>query len=131
MHRASRRSTARSAFGLVAAVVIALPAAWPATAASAAFATSDSRAGADTAAQQLAAGGATPAGSGPARDAASGTAADAPPGGPLQPSAQYLDSLAHATDHIDFQPGGRVTIPFRPRADDTWQVDGGRARPLP
>jgi spore germination protein YaaH len=98
-------------------LVIVLPAAWPAAAAPAAPAAP-----------------AVPVVPGPTTPDPGdlGTSArDATSSGPIEPSAQYVDSLTHAADRIDFQPGGRVTIPFRPRAADTWTVDGGRARPLP
>ena len=39
--------------------------------------------------------------------------------------------VAHAGDHIAFTPGGRVSVPFRPRPGDPWQVDGARPRALP
>ena len=42
----------------------------------------------------------------------------------LRPSVHYEDALAHAHDRIAFQPGGRVSVPFRPRATDTWVVGG-------
>src|SRR6185436_2361766 len=51
--------------------------------------------------------------------------------GALQPSVQYEELMAHAADRIDFTPGGRVTVPFRPRAGDTWSVGGRAPRPLP
>lgn len=49
----------------------------------------------------------------------------------LQPGVQYEEALAHASDHIVFAPGGRVTIPFRPRAGDGWPVAGHASRTLP
>ena len=49
----------------------------------------------------------------------------------LQPGIHYEDALAHADDHIDFAPGGRVTVGFRPRSDDTWDVAGKAPRALP
>jgi hypothetical protein len=39
--------------------------------------------------------------------------------------------MAHAGDRIDFTPGGRVTVPYRPRSGDTWSVGGRAPRPLP
>jgi spore germination protein YaaH len=152
VHRASRRSFARSCIGLAVAAITALPAAWPTAAATVGRsdrgAVTDGSAGAAAvpAGERSAVGGdlaADPAnpnppvidGDGTAASSASGTGTgtsggDAPTG-PPEPSAQYLDSLSHAADRIDFQPGGRVTVPFRPRAGDTWTVDGGRARALP
>ena len=49
----------------------------------------------------------------------------------LQPGIHYEDALAHAEDHIEFAPGGRVTVGFRPRSDDTWDVAGKAPRALP
>ncbi|HTK44178.1 MAG TPA: glycosyl hydrolase family 18 protein [Patescibacteria group bacterium] len=65
--------------------------------------------------------------------ARSALAAPAPivEGAALQPSVQYRQAVEHAGDRIDFEPGGLVGIPFRPRAEDDWQVDGARARTLP
>jgi spore germination protein YaaH len=64
--------------------------------------------------------------------AAEGTATD-PATEPteLLPGVHYEDALAHADDEIEFTPGGRVTVGFRPRADDTWAVGGGAPRALP
>ena len=39
--------------------------------------------------------------------------------------------MAHEGDRIDFEPGGRVAIGFRPRAGDGWPIDGRAPRPLP
>ena len=47
------------------------------------------------------------------------------------PSIQYLEAQAHADDRIDFTPGGRVAIPFRPRADDRQPVAGRAPVALP
>ena len=48
--------------------------------------------------------------------------ADAPDAGAdaagLQPSIQYEEAVAHATDRIAFTPGARVTVAFAPRAGD-------------
>jgi spore germination protein YaaH len=49
----------------------------------------------------------------------------------LLPGVHYEDALAHANDEIEFTPGGRVTVGYRPRAGDTWQVGGRAPRPLP
>jgi spore germination protein YaaH len=49
----------------------------------------------------------------------------------LRPGIHYEDAFAHADDQIDFKPGGRVTVGFRPRADDTWEVGGRAPRALP
>ncbi len=49
----------------------------------------------------------------------------------LLPGIHYEDALAHADDRIDFTPGGRVTVGFRPRADDSWEVGGRAPRALP
>ena len=59
----------------------------------------------------------------------------ATPGGPatpgVRPTVQYEEALAHAGDRISFEPGGRVTVPFRPRDSDRWTVDGGSPVVLP
>jgi len=47
------------------------------------------------------------------------------------PSAAYEDWLAHAGDRISFQPGGRVSVPFTPRATDRWSVGGNAPVRLP
>ena len=57
------------------------------------------------------------------------TTGPASPG--IQPTVQYQEALAHAGDRIAFKPGGRVTVPFTPRATDRWPVDGGSPRDLP
>ncbi len=49
----------------------------------------------------------------------------------LQPTIQYEEALAHADDQTEFAPGGRVTIPFQPRATDRWAVGGRAPRALP
>ena len=73
---------------------------------------------------------AAPAPSAPAAQAA--PAGDTAAGvGALQPGVQYEESMAHANDRIDFTPGGRVTVPYRPRAGDTWSVGGRAPRALP
>ena len=48
-----------------------------------------------------------------------------------QPSVHYREAEQHAHDRIDFEPGGLVGVPFVPRADDDWDVDGTRPRALP
>ncbi|HET9681852.1 MAG TPA: glycosyl hydrolase family 18 protein [Candidatus Limnocylindrales bacterium] len=118
----------------MAAILIAVPGAWPASAAAPVPAAAVQPAPALAPSGDA---GLTASDSAPG-DTTGGTAADGTPGssdagpnGPMEPSAQYLDSLTHAADHIDFQPGGRVSVPFRPRAGDTWPVDGGRPRALP
>ncbi len=54
-----------------------------------------------------------------------------PPDAPTEPSIMALDAMAHEHDKIAFTPGGRVTIPFRPRLDDGWTVDDGAPSALP
>ena len=49
----------------------------------------------------------------------------------LQPSVHYEEAVAHADDHLDFEPGGRVTIGFEPRPSDHWKVGGVSPRALP
>ncbi len=39
--------------------------------------------------------------------------------------------MAHAGDRIEFTPGGRVTVGFRPRSGDGWEVGGRAPRALP
>ncbi len=60
-----------------------------------------------------------------------GPAAAVPPDPPPEPSIMALDAMAHEHDKIAFTPGGRVTIPFRPRLDDGWTVDDGAPSILP
>jgi spore germination protein YaaH/flagellar hook assembly protein FlgD len=47
------------------------------------------------------------------------------------PSQMYLDSVANEARSFPFTPGGRVSVAFRPRADDRWSVDGHTPGPLP
>ena len=47
------------------------------------------------------------------------------------PSIQYEEAMAHADDRMSFEPGGRVTIPFKPRKSDRWAVGGVRPGALP
>ncbi|HET9345220.1 MAG TPA: glycosyl hydrolase family 18 protein [Candidatus Limnocylindrales bacterium] len=63
--------------------------------------------------------------------APAGDPAGEPAAGELQPGVQYEEAMAHAADRIEFTPGGKVTVGFRPRADDTWQVGGRAPRALP
>jgi len=49
----------------------------------------------------------------------------------LQPTIQWEEAKAHEHDRIAFKAGGRVTVPFRPRATDRWTVGGVKARALP
>ncbi len=51
--------------------------------------------------------------------------------GGLRPTIHYEDAVAHAHDRIRFAAGGRVTVPFKPRAGDRWRVDGRAPRALP
>jgi spore germination protein YaaH/putative cell wall-binding protein len=48
-----------------------------------------------------------------------------------EPSQAYLDSQAHQYDEVEFTPGDAVTVPFRPRAGDTWTVGGEAPTALP
>ncbi len=53
-------------------------------------------------------------------------------GGPAPgTSAHYADAQRHAGERIVFKPGGRVTVPFRPRPGDDWTVDGRAPKSLP
>jgi spore germination protein YaaH len=47
------------------------------------------------------------------------------------PSIHYRHAQEHAGERIEFEPGERVTVPFRPRADDALKVDGEAPRALP
>jgi spore germination protein YaaH len=51
--------------------------------------------------------------------------------GAALPSVHYRHAEAHAADVIAFEPGDRVSVPFRPRADDAWAVDGKPPSALP
>ena len=51
--------------------------------------------------------------------------------GALVGSAQYRQAEEHAGDVIDFEPGGLVRVPFTPRPNDDWTVDGAGPRALP
>ena len=51
--------------------------------------------------------------------------------GGVQPTIHWEEAQAHAHDRIAFKAGGRVTVPFRPRASDQWTVGGVKARSLP
>jgi spore germination protein YaaH/flagellar hook assembly protein FlgD len=70
-------------------------------------------------------------------DGADGAAAEAFPAldagavGGLLPGIQYEEARAHANDRTRFTPGSRVEVPFRPRPDDGWPVNGKSPRVLP
>jgi spore germination protein YaaH/flagellar hook assembly protein FlgD len=49
----------------------------------------------------------------------------------IRPSIHYEEAVAHASDRIEFAPGGRVTVGFSPRRGDRWTVGGTRPVPLP
>jgi spore germination protein YaaH len=49
----------------------------------------------------------------------------------VQPSIHYEEAASHANDPVDFRPGGRVEVGFRPRAGDTWTIGGRAPRALP
>ena len=51
--------------------------------------------------------------------------------GTALPSVHYRHAEAHAADAIAFEPGDRVSVPFRPRSDDAWAVDGRAPSALP
>lgn len=65
----------------------------------------------------------------PAAAMASSPATDDPAA--LRPTVHYEDAVAHEHDQIAFAPGGRVRVPFEPRATDRWLVDGKTPRALP
>ena len=71
--------------------------------------------------------------SGPATQAAPVPAIDADgEAGPGElPSTAYVEWLEHQHDRIDFAPGGRVTVGFKPRRGDAWPVGGQAPRALP
>ncbi len=48
-----------------------------------------------------------------------------------RPSIAYEEAMAHANDVIEFQPGGRVTAGFKPRAGDAWPIDNRPPSALP
>jgi spore germination protein YaaH len=59
-------------------------------------------------------------------------AVDHPPAdGVPVPTVQYRHAVAHADDQFRFRPGARVSVPFQPRANDDWQVDGQLPLALP
>ncbi|HEX2470437.1 MAG TPA: glycosyl hydrolase family 18 protein [Candidatus Limnocylindrales bacterium] len=62
---------------------------------------------------------------GPSTASASSSAAG------LEPSIHWEDAKAHARDRISFEPGGRVTVGFTPRASDRWRVGGVAPQRLP
>jgi spore germination protein YaaH/serine protease inhibitor ecotin len=47
------------------------------------------------------------------------------------PSIQYEEAVSHAAEHYSLPAGGVVTVPFRPRPDDTTTVDGAAPVALP
>ncbi len=57
-------------------------------------------------------------------------AAGTPPGG-IRSTIHYEEAVAHQDDQITFEPGGRVTVGFTPRAGDRFLIGGERPRPLP
>ena len=67
----------------------------------------------------------------PSTGPAVGDAPPAPDAPAAQPSIAYEEAMAHAQDRIDFQPGGLVSVGFRPRASDRWLVDGKAPTALP
>jgi spore germination protein YaaH len=49
----------------------------------------------------------------------------------LRPGIHWEEAQAHANDKIEFAPGARVSVPFRPRAADRWTIGGDMPRALP
>jgi spore germination protein YaaH len=49
----------------------------------------------------------------------------------LQPGIHWEEAQAHANDKLDLPAGDRVTVPFQPRGDDRWTVDGRAPQVLP
>jgi spore germination protein YaaH/flagellar hook assembly protein FlgD len=73
-----------------------------------------------------------PARADPAGDPATAPSVDeAAPPVSQEPSIIALDAAAHEHDQIRFTPGGPVRVPFSPRPDDGWTVDGIAPRRLP
>ena len=58
-------------------------------------------------------------------DSGSGAGAD------ISTSISYQQALEHANDPNTFVPGDAVTVPYRPRAGATTEVDGSLPVPLP
>jgi spore germination protein YaaH len=56
---------------------------------------------------------------------------DEPDAAGLQPTIHWEEAQAHANDRLNLPAGGRVTVPFRPRAYDRWKVGGVAPRLLP
>jgi spore germination protein YaaH/flagellar hook assembly protein FlgD len=50
---------------------------------------------------------------------------------PVEPSIMAIDAAAHERDRVGFTAGSRVTVPFVPRPDDGWSVDGAAPSRLP
>ncbi|HEX5828687.1 MAG TPA: glycosyl hydrolase family 18 protein, partial [Candidatus Limnocylindrales bacterium] len=48
-----------------------------------------------------------------------------------RPSPAYEAWVEHEDDAIEFEPGGRVTVGFSPRAGDTWPIGGKAPTKLP
>jgi spore germination protein YaaH/flagellar hook assembly protein FlgD len=67
----------------------------------------------------------------PATAGAAGPVAATAPRGEPHPTVQYEEAMAHAGDRIAFTPGGRVTVPFKPRKGDRWVVGGLSPTALP
>jgi len=77
-----------------------------------------------------------PAGMDTQNDAARPTPdASRPPGepdaDPGAPSIHYEQAMQHEADDLEFEPGARVDVPFKPKADDDWEVDGRPPGALP
>jgi spore germination protein YaaH/flagellar hook assembly protein FlgD len=51
--------------------------------------------------------------------------------GGLLPTVHYEDAMRHSGEELTFTPGDRASVPFRPRADDDWLIDGAIPRALP
>ncbi|MEO5966345.1 MAG: glycosyl hydrolase family 18 protein, partial [Candidatus Limnocylindrales bacterium] len=72
-----------------------------------------------------------PAGSTEAETIVDPAATDDTSAAGLLPTIHYEDAVAHAADTTTFEPGGRATIGFTPRAGDRWSVGGVSPRALP
>ena len=73
---------------------------------------------------------ASPAGA-DARGAARAEVDTPPDAEPGPPSIHYEQAMEHQADVLEFEPGARVDVPFEPKADDDWEVDGRAPTALP
>ena len=62
--------------------------------------------------------------------AATGLPAEKDPG-TTAGSVHWLHAQEHELDVVAFEPGEVVRVPFKPREDDTWKIDGSAPKALP